>query len=184
MPSEYTHRQRPEQVGHAAVDYARLMFADADALGAWQHEKPLDDMAHFGFWGRDAARAASLTDAPKLSDGHFGWVNVPAADAAKKGVQVEDVKSTYGMKFATDFRPHSHHFAVMEQLRASPTESGTLRVGGATVCGFATRWGDGIFPVYRDLAADGRLVKDPHRIGTPERVELMRKVEERWRLWP
>ena len=172
---------KSEQIGYAAVDYARLMFADAHALGAWQHDKPLDGLADFVFWGRDAARAASLTDAPALPDEHFGWLNLPIARAAKKGIQVEKVRSKHGMKFATDFRPHSHHYAVMEQVRATPTESGTLEVGGALICGFMTRWGDGIFPVYRDLDADGRVVKIRIEIGTPERVELMKKVEERSR---
>jgi hypothetical protein len=174
-----TPTAKSEQVGHAGVDYARLMFADADALGAWQHEKPLDGLADFLFWGRDAARAASLTDAPQLSEGHFGWTNMPVADVAKKGVQVEDVRKNYDMKFATDFRPHSHHHAILEQMRDNPTESGTLEVGGALVCSFFTRWGDGIFPVFRDLADDGHLVRIRIEIGTSDRVELMQKAWER-----
>jgi transposase len=42
-----------ETIGWAGVDWARLMFADVDALGHWRHNIALDRMADCGFWGRE-----------------------------------------------------------------------------------------------------------------------------------
>jgi hypothetical protein len=82
--------------------------------------------------------------------------------------------------FATDFRPHSHHYVLMEQVRSSPTESGVVSLGEARACGFTTRWGDGIFEVHRDLDAEGRVVQIRIELGTEQRQKLMRKMELRW----
>jgi hypothetical protein len=71
-----------ELIGHGAVDEARLMFADVDALGAWQHEKPLDGLADYVFWGRDAAQVAKWMGAMRQSDDQSGWVNLPVREAA------------------------------------------------------------------------------------------------------
>jgi hypothetical protein len=83
-------------------------------------------------------------------------------------------------KFALDFRPHSHHYRVMEQVRGSTTESGTIQLGGAVLCGFMTSWGDGIFPIGRDLDADGHLVGLRIEIGCDAIVERQRRFEEWW----
>jgi len=34
-----------------------------------------------------------------------------------------------GWKVAIDFRPHSHHWQLMQQVRASTSESGTVELG-------------------------------------------------------
>jgi hypothetical protein len=47
----------------------------------------------------------------------------------------------------------------MAQVRASESESGTVDVGGAKMCGFMTTWGDGMFPVIRELGPGGELVR-------------------------
>src|SRR5207247_237226 len=65
---------RSDQVGYVGVDYARLMFADVDALAEWQHEDSLDGLADFVFWGRDAKKAARRTKAPQQGDHEWGWV--------------------------------------------------------------------------------------------------------------
>jgi len=156
-------------VGDVAVDEARLMFADADALGAWSHEAPLDGMADFAFWGRDAAGIVSKVGAPQLDDGVFGWCDLAIQRAFNLGTAVESMR-TEGAKFATDFRPHSHHFAMMKQVRASPTESGVLDLGGARLCAFMTSWGDGFFPVHLDLDAERRPVRLRVDLGTEARI--------------
>lgn len=162
-----------EEIGPVAVDRARLMFADADALGAWEHEQPLDGLADFLFWGRDAATVAAEFDVPELPDGNYGWLDLPVRDAAERGVAIEEAKETSGWKFATDFRPHSHHYLLMRPVRDSETESGTLAVGGATVCGFMTSWGDGFFPVWRELDDMGNLVRVRIQLGDDDRVKLL-----------
>jgi len=66
-------------------------------------------------------------------------------------------------------------------VRASESESGTLAVGGASMCGFMTTWGDGLFNVYRDFGPAGELVRVRIEMGTPERIKLMRSLDEKWR---
>jgi hypothetical protein len=171
---------RSEPAGDVVVDRARLMFADPDALGEWKHEEPLDGKADFVFWGADAPAAARQTKAPRLADNDWGWVDLPAREAARRGMRVEELMRRRGWRMATDFRPHSHHYLAMEQVRASPTESGTVEVGGAKVCVFMTSWGDGIYSLVRDLGPGGELVRVRVDLGSDETVDRMRRVEERY----
>jgi hypothetical protein len=150
---------RSESAGKVMVDRARLMFVDADALGAWEHDEPLDGRADFVFWGVDAPEAAGETRAPELGEGQFGWRDLPIEEVVDLGTAVEHLRARKHLRFATDFRPHSHHFYVMDQIRSTTTGSATLTVGGATLCAFSTSWGDGCFPVFRDLDAAGGLVR-------------------------
>jgi hypothetical protein len=172
--------ERAEFAGTVAVDEARLMFADVDALGQWRHEEPLDGRADFVLWGRDAERAAHAAGAADLGRGRWGWVDLAVREAVRRGVAVEQLRGEQGYKFATDFRPHSHHYLVMQQVRATPTESGTVGVGRARVCTFMTGWGDGFFPVYRDLDAGGRLVRVRIDLGNEQIVKRQRQFEERY----
>lgn len=166
-------------IGHAAVDEARLMVADVDALGAWQHETPLDGLADYVFWGRDAATVADLTEAPQLAEGQWGWLDLPVREAAERGMAVEALRNKGTLRFAGDFRPHSHHYLVMKQVRATPTESGVIEVGGARVCTFMTTWGDGFYPTYREMDADGELVRISIDLGNDAIVARQREMESR-----
>ncbi|MFT3837465.1 MAG: hypothetical protein QM723_10770 [Myxococcaceae bacterium] len=165
---------RTIEAGSVPVDFARLMFIDSAAVARWEHEQPTDGRADFVFWGRDAAQAAAQTNAPKLSDGQFGWVDLEVAAAVTHGRAVEALRGP--LKFATDFRPHSHHFHLLAQMRGTSTESGTLEVGGARCCGFFTQWGDGVFPVRTELDSEGGLVRIVVELGTKEAVRNLRAV--------
>jgi hypothetical protein len=145
--------------GHVIVAQARLMFADADALDAWVPDEALDGNADFVFWGHDAALAAVRTDAPDLGHGDHGWRDVPVEEALARGAEVEGLAERSGYAIAWDYRPHSHHWEVLEQVRTSPTESGTVEVGGARMCTLMTGGENGRFPVYRDLGPDGALLR-------------------------
>jgi hypothetical protein len=168
-----------ELVGRAAVDEARLMFADVDALGTWEHNKPLDGLADYVFWGRDAAPVAQRTQAPQLGESQWGWVDLPIREAAQRGMAVEELCDQQGFKLAGDFRPHSHHYLVMKEVRATPTESGTIEVGGARVCAFMTTWGDGFYSVFREVDAAGRLVRISIDLGNDEIVARQKRMENR-----
>lgn len=152
-------------VGRVAADYARLLVADFDALGAWRHEDSLDGLADYVFWGRDAEIVAQALNAPRLSNTEFGWTNLPESLAEEHGIEVQKYMQRHGLKFATDYRPHSDHWQVMQTTRNSATESGTAVVGGVTVCNFMTTWGDGLFNVYRDLGESGELVQVRIELG-------------------
>jgi hypothetical protein len=166
---------RLEQAGRVAVDWARILFADADALGAWKHEEPCDGLADFVFWGLNAKELASALDAPALAEGEFGWVDTPVERAAELGMQAERLRDERGLRLATDFRPHSHHYAILEHMRASPTGSGTLEVGGSQLCALFTSWGDGFFPLLRVYEGED-LVAVRVQLGTEETLRAMREV--------
>jgi hypothetical protein len=171
---------RSEEVAGVAVDEARLGVFDVDAIGGWNHEQSLDGKADFVFWGRDAAAAAKELKAPPIGDGQYGWRDLLIQTAIEKGTRVEELRGRRGWKFATDFRPHSHHCQVMEQVRSSATESGTVECGGAKTCTFMTSWGDGLYRVYRDLDAANRLVRVRIDLGGEETVKRLRSVEQRY----
>lgn len=150
-------------VGVVGVDAARLVFADADALDLWRHEESLDGLADVAFWGIDAPAAAQeFTAAPLTTPGDggsYGWTDLPVRSAVRRAMTVQSWRDAEpGRRLAMDFRPHSHHWQVMRQVRASDTESGTLRLGTAQILFAMTSWGDGIFPVQVDRDAAGDLL--------------------------
>jgi hypothetical protein len=148
-----------EKVGVVGVDYARLLIADVNALGDWQHEESLDGLADYIFWGQDADKVAAALGAPTLESAEFGWTNTTEEIAQERGLAVESYRDEHSLRLAGDYRPHSHHWRVMTPTRTSETESATTEVGGTNVCNFMTTWGDGVFEVYRDLAGSGDLVQ-------------------------
>jgi hypothetical protein len=151
-------------IGEVGVDWARLAFADVDALSQWEHEKPLDGLADVLFWGGpDADEAAVHFGASHVGtpgdEGSYGWTDLPVEYAAKRAMVIQDWKDEVpGRKLGLDFRPHSHHWRVMARVRASATESGSISVGGAEVLFAMTSWGDGIFAVEADYDGAGSLV--------------------------
>lgn len=170
---------RSELVGCVMVDWARLMFVDVDAVGLWQDSESLDGSADFAFWGSDAERVARECGARSLDDETFGWVDMPVAEMEVLAASVLSQRDAHGLKLAADYRPHTHHYTLMEQIRASASASGEVTLGNARACGFSTSWGDGIFEVHRDLDGDGRLVNIRIELGTEKRQRLMRQVELR-----
>jgi hypothetical protein len=149
---------RSELVGVVGVDWARLLIADVDAVGSWQHDEPLDGLADIVFWGRDAEAIAAATGASVVPDGH-GWLDLPLDAAADAYERVLAVRDQHRYKAVVDGRPHSHHYQLMAQVRARPTQSGVVSLGGVAVCGFSTRRGDGIFNVFRDVDGGGSPVR-------------------------
>jgi hypothetical protein len=170
-------------IGYVLVDEARLMAIDADGLGAWDDMHSQDGKADVVFWGRDAAAVAAETGASPVrngrSEGSFGWEDLPFDDARARAKRVQALQ-TEERKFAFDFRPHTHHWQVMREVRASPTESGVLDLAGTQLCMFMTSWGDGAYPVEADLNADGQVLRVRIELGCDEIVERQRAVEERW----
>ena len=167
---------RSEAIDTVTVDHARLMFGDLGALHAWQHENSADGLADVVFWGRDVQTVVHEFDARALGDGQFGWLDLDTAAAAARVARIESLKLERALKFAVDFRPHSDHYKILARIRSSPTDSGTIAVGGAQLCGFMTSWGDGNFPVTRELAADGALVRVVVEFATDEALSNLDAV--------
>ncbi|MEH1055468.1 hypothetical protein V6U89_09695 [Micromonospora sp. CPCC 206171] len=151
------------EVGVVGVDAARLAFGDVEALDLWRHEEPLDGLADVAFWGLDAPAAAQEFSAMPLStpgdDGSYGWTDLPVRSALRRATTVEAWKDAEpSRRLGCDFRPHSHHWQVMRQVRARATESGTVRLGEAQILFAMTGRGDGVFPVRVDRDAAGELL--------------------------
>lgn len=149
-------------LGDIGVDWARVLFGDADALNAWQHGGSVDGLADVAFWGAAAEEAAATFAAPELcepgEDGVRGWTGLAVAEAMEKALAVQRWKEETGRRMMVDFRPHSHHWQVMRQVRASEVEAGTVDIGDARLLCAMTSWGDGYFPVSADLDASGAVV--------------------------
>ncbi len=150
-------------LGDICVDWARVAFGDADALGAWEHTRPMDGLADVAFWGREQDEVAREFGAPRLGtadeESAYGWTGLDITEAVEKAEALQswmDAHPRLGLAF--DLRPHSHHWQAMREVRSSALEAGTVEVGGAKVLFSMTSWGDGWFPVFADLDESGALV--------------------------
>jgi hypothetical protein len=169
-----------EDIGYVGVDEARLAFADPDALTAWRTGDPVDGLADLAFWGADKHILAERTGAGALDDDSYGWTDLPVRDGVQRARELYRIKESDGLRFALDYRPHDDHHRLLSLVRAAPTESASVQIGGCVVCGFFTSWGDGAFPVRRDLTADGTLCRLRVEVGAQEIVERQREFEDRW----
>jgi len=167
-------------IGHVLVDEARFLFTDADAMGSWNHLDALDGLADYVFWGDDAQAVAKDLGARSLAPEDFGWRDLPVDEALELGAAVQRLRDKRKLKLRGDFRPHSHHYLAMEQVRSSPTESGTITLAGAQMCLMMTTWGDGAFDVYRDLDPAGNLVRLRIDVGSDTIVRRQRRLEQLW----
>jgi len=120
------------------------------------------------------------TGAGVLDGDTYGWTDLPAQDALERARDLYRAKESGGLRFALDLRPHDDHHWLLSLARTAPTESASIEIGGDVVCGFFTSWGDGAFPVRRDLAADGTLCRVRVELGAPEIVERQRKLDDLW----
>ncbi|MFE3202940.1 hypothetical protein [Embleya sp. NPDC059237] len=149
-------------LGEIRVDWARVLFGDTDALNAWQHDEPVDGLADVAFWGADVHEAAARFDAPELGepgeDGTRGWCGLALPEAVEKARALLRWKEETGRRMAVDFRPHSHHWQIMRQVRASELEYGVVDLADARVLCAMTGWGDGSFPVTADFDSSGEVV--------------------------
>ncbi|NVI88893.1 hypothetical protein HUX53_16830 [Actinomadura sp. BRA 177] len=144
-------------LGKIGVDYARFVFADA--LNAWIHDEPIDGLADVVFWGRHETEIAAEFGATRTGtpgEDHYGWLDLPVRDAYAKAIALHDrLKTASDRKFAFDFRPHSHHWRVMADVRASENEAASIDVGGTRIMFAMTSIGDGFFPVHVEFDAAG-----------------------------
>ncbi|WP_027343547.1 hypothetical protein [Hamadaea tsunoensis] len=137
-----------KDAGFLGVDHARFAVADADALNSWVHSRSLDGLADVVFWGPGAEEVGG----EPVDEDSFGRLDLPVEEAAALARDLD------GRGIEADFRPHSHHWRVMEDVRDSADEAATIEVGGASVLFAMTSADDGFFPVHAEYAENGDLL--------------------------
>jgi hypothetical protein len=167
---------RTIELGKIPVDEARIGIFDLDAIAHWNDDVPVDGLADVVFWGLHQNEVAQRYRAPHLGEEGFGFVNMPVVQAEAFARELDGLRQSGQFRFAFDFRPHSHPFHILAQMRHSPSESGVLDVGGAAVCGLFTTWGDGVFPVLLDLDAQNRPIRCGIFFATQENQANLRSV--------
>ncbi|MFT7623502.1 MAG: hypothetical protein ACI9WU_002685, partial [Myxococcota bacterium] len=172
--------ERSESRGWIAVDEARVLLGDVDAIGHWQHEESSDGLMDLVFWGRDAGRAAAALGAPDLSDTEHGWCNIPLAEGHALATRLQSLMEEHEWRFAADLRPHSDHWQAAERARASATGSGVVDVADARMCLFFTSWGDGLFEVLADIDANDQLVRIRIVLGSERTLQRMAQLENQY----
>ncbi|MBS2011781.1 MAG: hypothetical protein JST00_02610 [Deltaproteobacteria bacterium] len=146
-----------QRIGSASVEEARLLFADAEALRAWDHERSIDGLRDFVFWGGYEDAIAARVGAGLAYEGeeYYGWVDLPPGVLPPHFVGIV-VGAMEQRTLSVEMRMHSSHHAILRGAWTSPNEAGTATIGGAKMCGFFSSVGDGVFPVEleRDEAGD------------------------------
>lgn len=168
--------------GHVLVDMSRMMVSDARVFDEWNSETTPITHADVVFWGRDAALVAEQVKADSVDDGtsgSYGWTDLTMSEAIDKSGALQALHGSQNLLFAYDFRPHDDDHALLDEARRSSTESGSIEVSGRSVVGFFTSWGDGAFPVYRDVTADGALCRVRIELGAAPIVKRQRRFDER-----
>lgn len=176
VPNAASVVARTIELGKVPVDEARIGLFDLEAIPHWNDSVAVDGLADVVFWGLHEKELAAHYRAPHLGEDGFGFVNMPVAQAEAFARELDGVRNAGQFRFAFDFRPHSHPFHLLAQMRRNPSEAGMLDVGGALVCGLFTSWGDGEFPVLLDLDAHNRPVRCGLFFATNEAQEGMRAV--------
>jgi hypothetical protein len=169
---------RSIDLGSVPVDMARLGVMDVQALTAWNETSPADGKADIVFWGLHEDEVAKRFNAPKVDDDSFGFVDLPVKEAIGIAERLQALREGGELRFAFDFRPHTHPYFLLSQIRSSESESGVIDVGGFDVCGFMTTWGDGVFPVTLEVDAEGKPLRCTIVLATDDAMENMREVNQ------
>ncbi len=164
-------------LGAVPVDMARIGLFDVDALERWNEEAPADGKADIVFWGLHEEEVARRFQAPKVENDVYGFVDRPIAEASAIGLELHALREAGELRFAYDFRPHTHPYFLLAQIRASEEEAGVVDVGGFDVCGFTTTWGDGVFPVTVEVDDAGRPLRVGVFFATEDAMTAMREVD-------
>lgn len=153
---------RSEHIGHVLVDEARLILCDLEMLGEWQVGESHDGLYDVAFWGRDAAEVADALGAGKIAQqggSLSGWMDLSLEDAIARAEELQALNGGESdRRFVIDLRPHDHAYQLLSQAWISDTGAGTIELAGGIATGFFTSWGDGAFPVYREVAESGELL--------------------------
>jgi hypothetical protein len=167
---------RTISLGTILVDTARVGLFDREALAAWNEHEPSDGLADVAFWGGDEDEVARRFGVGRIAEGVYGRENLPYDEAVELGRALHALRESRELRFAFDFRPHTHPFHLLAQIRSREDETGTLELDGLRSCGFMTTWGDGWFPVELDVDASERPLRVRVVFDTEEAEENLDAV--------
>jgi len=168
---------RTVALGTMLVDTARVGLFDREALAEWNEHEPSDGLADVAFWGGDEDEVARRFGVGRIAEGVYGRENLPYAEAVELGRALHALRESRELRFAFDFRPHTHPFHLLAQIRAREDEAGTIELGGLTSCGLMTTWGDGWFPVELDVDAAERPLRLRVVFDTEQAEETLDAVD-------
>jgi hypothetical protein len=148
---------REEHIASLTLEEGRLMFADVKALRSWDHERSLDGLRDFVFFGGDDAGLAAQLHAGFAYPGShecYGWADIPPGV-----VPPQIVGRVLAGAVTAEIRPHSSQRAILRRAWTSPHEAGTAEIGGAKMCGLSSSVGDGVFPVFLERDESGEICR-------------------------
>lgn len=182
------------ELGYITVPSGSLLLIDTGYLNMWSHDKPpvmpagilssdeatekANTFVDLKLVGKDAEKVAFQFEAPRLSESEFGWIDMPIDEAAAHGIELEEYRDGNQLRVAGDFRPHSHHWQVLRDTRASNTNSATIEIDGARLMSFCTLWGDGKYDVYRGMDANGSLLRIRIDLATSAKPKFEKMLEK------
>ncbi|MBX3035536.1 MAG: hypothetical protein KF758_01370 [Anaerolineales bacterium] len=164
------------QIGYVLVDEARLLFSDIDTLPKFEIYNSFDGKADLVFWGRDGEALSKKLNAQRLEDEVFGWKDLEVNVALEKAKEIYEIHESKEFRFAFDYRPHTHDYYLLEQIRSSNTASGMINFGDTISCGFSTIWGDGAFPVFAEFTESNELVRIKIELGHEKIIASTEKL--------
>jgi hypothetical protein len=155
-----TKAVRETELERLSIEEARFIFADGEALKAWDHDRSIDGLRDFVFWGGaedDIAAATGAVRAYQDAD-YLGWADLPPG-ALPPHIAHRVLSQVEAGGLVAELRPHSTHHMILSQAWRSPDEAGTAEIGGAKMTGLFSSVGDGVFPVFAEYDESGELCR-------------------------
>lgn len=159
-PSEPVSSEKIDVLG---VEEARMIFADAEALAFWEHERSADGLIDVVFWGGREDEFAERFGLSPMRGNQYGWTDLPSPGMPDAWIDLL-TEASDTRQLAADLRPHSSHHAILRHAWATDFGVGTAEIGGAKMCGLFSSVGDGGFGVYVERDAGGEVCRVTVRI--------------------
>jgi hypothetical protein len=168
-PARIPHRVRAQRAADLGGAYFLMAGPWAVAIG--------------GIPGRPLAVSGERDD----FGGHVGvrWRNV-TIEVHQGEIASSDPIGHFGVDYGLaliadadalgDWREPEHRDEFHAQIEQSELGVGSLRLGAANLLGMSNSWGDGLFPVFADRDANGRLMAVRLQLGDEKRRVLMEEV--------
>jgi hypothetical protein len=170
-PQRIPHRVRAQRAADRGGEYFEMSGPWVVAIGVPGHPLAVTGERH-DFGGNVGVRWSNVT------------IEVHEGESASSE-RIGDFGVDYGLALIADadslgrWRDPEHRDYLYMQIESSELGAGSVRLGDAELLGMSNSWGDGLFPVFADRDADGRLLAVRLQLGDEKRRVLMEQVWER-----